>query len=128
MSTSKKKLLRISCGTVVIVGVFLCVLYVLGVTSEPYKLARHFICSNAVVTSNLGKNIDAGLAFWGYSITSAGAHGTADFEIGVKGSKGSGKAYVSMEKELGEWKVMQARLRLSDGKFIPIPVTPPSGE
>lgn len=120
MIINRKKLAKTFVISIVVVIAFFSALYIVGLTSEPYKMAQEFICSNATIKSHIGKNVDAGLALFGYSMRFTGPHGWAEYEINVKGEKGHGKVYVTMQKVLGKWDVKQAQLELPEHRYIPI--------
>lgn len=108
----------------VIIGLALTGSYVVGYwissTSEPFKLAEKFIYESPLVKNQIGRITNLRQAFFGYSVNYKGSSGSAEFEIVVKGDKGRGVVFVTLERKTGEWSVTSAQLKSEKGEFITI--------
>jgi hypothetical protein len=113
-----KRLVRIALVALCLVAALYAALYVVGVRSEPYAVSIKFISGNEVVSQQIGHVVDTSLALAGFSISYHGPDGLAKFQINVVGSTGKGVVFAELERNLGEWKVAKARLRLPDGTAV----------
>lgn len=86
--------------------------------SDAYRTAREFVNDNQELINALGPVKKCTLHPLGWQISYSGPNGVADFDLRVTGDKQEGNVFVSLETDLGQWKVVGAKLRLKDGKFI----------
>ena len=73
------------------------------------------IQNSAVVKEVVGDVKSIKLSPFGYSVRYSGPQGWADFETEVTGAKSSGALFLKLEKDLGTWQIVGARL---NGKEI----------
>ena len=84
--------------------------YFLAKGSEPFQYSKQAIERSALVKDALGKVKEVNLAPFGYSVKYSGPQGWAEFETEVIGDKGHGTLQIKLEKNLGAWKIIGARL------------------
>ena len=102
----------------VVVVIFFTALYVLGTYSEPFRVSLNFIDHDRTVSEELGQLRSKRLSILGgYSVRYQGPSGQAEYAISVRGEKGRGVVYLKLEKDVGQWTVLQARL-VHAGKTI----------
>jgi len=106
----------------VMIGIFLLILLVapfashyMATNSEPFHYSTKAIEESVAVKESVGNVTSVQLAPFGYSVRYVGSQGWADFEIEVAGIKGSGILFVKLERDLGTWQIIGARL---NGKEI----------
>lgn len=106
----KKKMLAIFSTTIILIFCFFIGLYILGIRGDAYQSSLEFIDNNKLVSENIGKITNRRLALFGYSVRNKGPHGHAEYKILVKGTKGKGTVYLTLEKSAGVWRVTQGNL------------------
>ena len=108
--------------TKIIIAIVLLVLlvtpfvgYFMATSSEPFQYSMKAIQNAAVVKEVVGDVKSIKLSPFGYSVRYGGSQGWADFEAEVTGTKSSGALFVKLEKNLGTWQIVGAKL---NGKEI----------
>lgn len=114
----RRKMLKISIITAILLIVFFAVLYIMELRSEPYNFALKFINTDKTISENLGLLKSRRLAFFGFAVRYSGPRGHAEYKILVKGEKGEGEVYLQLEKSVGIWRVVKGNLVLDDGRAI----------
>lgn len=84
--------------------------YFLARASEPFEYSKKVIGTSTVVKDALGEVKEVKLAPFGYSVKYSGPQGWAEFETEIIGEKGHGTLQIKLEKNLGAWQVVGARL------------------
>lgn len=84
--------------------------YFIAKTSDPFQHARDVVFHSTVVRENLGEVISIKLAPFGYGVKYSGTQGEANFEIEVTGAERNGTLFVNLERDLGVWDIVGARL------------------
>lgn len=99
---------------VVVVLLFLFVSPIIGYfmakASEPFQYSTKVIKNSVPVKEELGDVKVIKLAPFGYSVRFSGPKGWAEFETEVIGTKGSGTLNIKLEKNLGTWEIVAAKL------------------
>jgi len=83
--------------------------HVLITNSDAFEAAGTFLQSNPEVTKVVGPVQQLSLAWFGGSMEVSGDTGSAQLTLDIRGSSGSTRAYVELEKK-GAWDVTFARL------------------
>ncbi len=87
--------------------------------SDAYAVAESFISQSLVIRNNLGTIKDISLKPFGNSMRFAGEHGSAHFELIIKGIHQGGTVYIELVKRgMGIWEVSFARLMLNNEQTI----------
>lgn len=111
--SKKNKIIMAAVLLVLIITPF--VGYFMATASEPFLFTKKATHNSSVVKETVGDVKSINLAAFGYSVKYIGSQGWADFEVEVVGTKSNGTLFVKLEKNLGEWKIVGARL---NGKEI----------
>lgn len=88
--------------------------YFLARASEPFEYSKTIIRTSAVVKDALGEIKEVKLAPFGYSVKYSGPQGWAEFDTEVIREKGSSPLQIKIEKNIGVWQVVGARLNGRD--------------
>jgi hypothetical protein len=82
-------------------------------SSEAYQLASAELKADPAMAEAFGSPLELG---WPRgSIKLSGGSGEAQLDFSVSGPKAQGRAYVSATKQVGEWKVQSAQVKLDNG-------------
>ncbi len=118
MVIPKKKLLKITITTFILLTCFFLAIYLFCVKGEPYTFALNYLDSNKLIEEEIGSITSKRLAFFGYKVSNSVLVGSAEYKIYVKGEHSEGAVYLKMKKSVGTWKVLEGNLVVNDGKTI----------
>lgn len=83
--------------------------------SAAFEAAELAIRSDSAVSHIVGDVASVKLAFLNYSIKVSDRNGDAYFQTHVVGSRAEADAFVTLQKESGEWKVARIRIGATPG-------------
>lgn len=104
--------------TALLIILFFTGLYFAGSNSEPYRAAEQFVVNNNVVNKYLTGITHTRMAYLGYSVNYIGSKGNAEFEIIASSPSDTASVFVTLDRELGQWKVTNAYMKRNDGKSV----------
>lgn len=88
--------------------------YFLAQSSEPFQFSKQAIQNSASIKQVIGDVRSIKLAPFGYFVKYTGPKGWAEFEVEVVGTKNSGTLNLKLEKNVGTWQIVGARLKGSE--------------
>lgn len=104
--TSRKKVLSIAVAiATAIVGFFVFVAH-----SEPFKHATQWATRSPEVHQALGNVIDVSALPRSFSFRYNDTRGFAHYNFTVTGTRGEAKMYVRLQKDHGNWRVVEATM------------------
>ncbi|MCW8930773.1 MAG: hypothetical protein OQL19_11100 [Gammaproteobacteria bacterium] len=91
--------------------------YLFAKYSDVYQYSEDHIKNSTSIIKKLGPINNINLKPFGYAVEYRGPTGWAEFEMEIIGNIDSGILFIRLEKKLGQWKIIGAKL---DGKEIKI--------
>ena len=121
------KILLIILGVLVMLGVGAGVAIYLGYryvestmkSSEPYQMAEGELRRSEAARARLGDIKSTGFPVGTFK-TEAGGGGFAGFTVSVEGTKASGRYFVTMQREGGEWQILRAYVQMPGGEMVSV--------
>jgi hypothetical protein len=105
-----RKSRNIIIGVLLLLPLSFVVAYFLAQTSEPFKYTVQTVKKSPAVQEIVGDVKSVKLAPLGYNVRYIGANAWADFQTEVEGAKDSKTLFVKLERNLGKWEIVGARL------------------